>query len=194
MKLPHSANSPQVGADQASKSRALSRHPSPPSLQPPPRGSPLLHPRPSQGAESVSCQGGVGTSLCHLAGGSTCPCTVELGLLLRVWLSLAGTTQAVQTVATTVHVTIQAAGYLGLSAPSAHSQAPHGAPTWGWCRLALLPSPFSLRKPGLSMTCEATGSLTHHFLAYMLNLENWLEGTGSRKGLEELRQLARGTF
>ena len=111
----------------------------------------------SQGAESVSCQGGVGTSLCHLAGGSTCLCTAELGLLPRVWLSLAGPTQAVQTVAATVHVTIQAVGYLGLSAPSARSQAPHGAPAWGWCPLALLPS-FSLRKPGLSMTCEATRS------------------------------------
>lgn len=36
--------------------------------------------------------------------------------------------------------------------------------------------------------------LTHHFLPYILNLENWLEGIGRRKGLEEVRQLARGTF
>lgn len=174
-------------------SRALSRHPSPPNLQPLPRGSPVLHPHPSQGAESVSRQGGVGTSLCHLAGGSICLCTVELGLPFRVWLSLAGTTQALQTVVATVHVTIQAVGYLGLSAPSARSQAPHAAPAWGWCPLALLPSPFSLE----SLVCADLGShrvLTHHFLAYILNLENWLEGTGSRIGLEEVRQLARGTF
>lgn len=122
--------------DQASMSHALSRYPSPPNLQPLPRGSPLLHPHPSQGAESVSRQGG--------AGGSICLCTVELGLPFRVWLSLAGTTQALQTVVATVHVTIQAVGYLGLSAPSARSQAPHAAPAWGWCPLALLPSPFSL--------------------------------------------------
>lgn len=36
--------------------------------------------------------------------------------------------------------------------------------------------------------------LTHHFLPYILNLENWLEGVGRRKGLEAVRRLARGTF
>lgn len=117
--------------DQASMPRALSRHPSPPNLQPLPRGSPLLHPSASQGAESASCQGGVGTSLCHPPGGSTCPCTVESEVPFYVWLSLAGTMQALQTVVAAVHVTIQAVGYLGLSALSARSQALHGAPALG---------------------------------------------------------------
>ena len=39
-------------------------------------------------------------------------------MAFRVWLSLVGTTQTLQTVVATVHVTIQAVGYLGLSAPS----------------------------------------------------------------------------
>lgn len=68
---------------------------------------------------------------------------MELGVLFYVWLSLAGTVQTLQTVVPTVHVAIQAVGYLGLSAPSARSQALHGAPAWGWYPLAPLPSPLS---------------------------------------------------
>lgn len=60
-----------------------------------------------------------------------------------VWLSLAGTVQALQVVVATVPVTIQAVRYLGLSTLSARSQALHGAPAWGWYPLAPLPSPLS---------------------------------------------------
>lgn len=71
------------------------------------------------------------------------------------------------------------------------------SPAWSPCLGLVPPCPFAIFFPEKAWSEHDLRShqiLTHHFLAYILNLENWLEGTGSRKGLEEVRQLARGTF
>ena len=161
--------------DQASMPRALSRHPSPPNLQPLPRGSPLLHPSASQGAESVSCQGGVGTSLCHPPGGSTCPCRhCRLS-----WPQYMSPSRQSGTLASQLFL---------------HVPKPCMEPLlWASTPLPLCHLLF----PEKAWSEHDLGShrvLTHHFLPYILNLENWLEGVGRRKGLEAVRRLARGTF
>lgn len=69
------------------------------------------------------------------------------------------------------------------------------SPAWSPCLGLVPPCPFAIFFPEKAWSEHDLRShqiLTHHFLAYILNLENWLEGTGSRKGLEEVRQLAKG--
>lgn len=144
--------------DQASMPRALSRHPSPPNLQPLPRGSPLLHPRASQGAESVSCQGGVGTSLCHPPRLFHLPVHSGIGSAVLCLAFIGG--HRADIADCRAHSTCHHPGSRVPWPLSSFCTFP--SPAWSPCLGLVPPCPFAissfLRKPGLSMTWEAIWS------------------------------------
>lgn len=124
--------------DQASVSRAVSGQPRPPSPQPLPRGSSILHPRLSWGAGSVPCWRWVGASVCHPPGWLHLPTHGGVGTTVSC---MALTGRHCTGIAACSHSTChQAVWHLGLSAP-ARFRSPHGAPARCCHPLALCPSP-----------------------------------------------------